>query len=115
MAYKYLRPHYINGPNRNLEKKLDDYPWVDPKLVLVREINGNRIEIYSKADYLFQAHRHSYTVRYSGGSCASGGYGDNNEIVFPTIESALLDSLKYVTTKNNLKELRREIILEGLL
>ena len=112
----YLHKNFMNGPNRGLEKKLDDYPWVDPKLILVKEINGDRIEIYSQVDYLFKSHRHSYTVRSKrGGSSISGGYGHNNEIIFPTIESALIDSLKYVTTKDKLKELRREIILEGLL
>jgi len=45
MAYKYLHPHYINGPNRNLEKKLDDYPWVDPKLVLSRKGKKETTEI----------------------------------------------------------------------
>ena len=74
------------------------------------------IEDEFSADYLFKSHRHSYTViSKRGGSSVSGGYGHDNEILFPTIESALIDSLKYVTTKDKLKELRREIILEGLL
>jgi hypothetical protein len=98
-----------------LENKLDDYPWMDPHLVLVRKINGNRIEIYSQADYQFKSHRHSYTVKSTYGSSSSGGYGQDNEIIFPTIDSALMDSLKYVTTKDKLKKLKREIILEKLL
>jgi len=115
MAKKLPLPHFENGPNRGLEKKLDDYPWVDPHLVLVRKINGNRIEIYSQADYQFKSHRHSYVVRSTYASSSSGGYGQDNEIIYPTIQSALLDSLKYVTTKEKLKGLKREIMLEELI
>lgn len=111
----FPRQNSENGPNRGLEEKLDDYPWLKPHLVLVRKINGNRIEIYSQADYQFKSHRHSYTVRSTYGSSSSGGYGQDNEIIFPTIDSALMDSLKYVTTKDKLKKLKREIILEGLI
>lgn len=95
---------------------LDDYPWCDPHPVLTKNINLYKIVIYSQTDYAFQGHRHSYTVSGGKGYCASGGYGQDNEIVFPTIESALIDSLKYVTEdENELKMIRREILLEEIL
>lgn len=96
---------------------LDDYPWCKPHPVLVKHINLYKIVIYSQTDYAFKGHRHSYTVSGAGkGYCASGGYGQNNEIKFPTVESALLDSLKYVTKdENELKIIRREALLEEIL
>ena len=115
---KCLRAVYLHPKKtqREIGKNLDDYPWVDPHLILVKNIDGYRIEIYTKADYCFQGHRHSYVVRKPGeGICASGGYGEKNEIVFPTIESAFLDSLKYVYKEEELKKARRDYLLEEIL
>ena len=96
---------------------LDDYPWCDPHSVLTKHINLYKIVIYSQTDYAFKGHRHSYTVSGAGkGYCASGGYGENNEIVFPTVESALVDSVKYVGNgEQEIKKIKREVLLEEIL
>ena len=115
---KCLRAVYLH-PKKERKSKFnsDDYPWFDPHLILIKNINGYRIEIYSKPDYEFQGHRHSYVVRKPGqGIYASGGYGENNEIVLPTVESALVDSIKYVVRgEEEIKRIRREVLLEEIL
>ena len=40
--------------------------------------------------------RYSYEVKYPGGTHASGGYGKDNEIVFPTFDSAFDSALRVV-------------------
>jgi hypothetical protein len=40
--------------------------------------------------------RYSYEVKYPGGTHASGGYGEDNEIVFPTFDSAFDSALRVV-------------------
>lgn len=115
---KCLQSIYIDSKKRNSKLNSDDYPWFDPHLVLVKNINGYRVEIYSQTDYEFQGHRHSYVVRKPGqGTYCSGGYGKNNEIVFPTVESALLNSIKrYIGNGEEEKQrIRREVLLEEIL
>lgn len=111
---KRLKAVYLH-PKKERKSKLDsdDYPWFDPHLILIKNINGYRIEIYSKTDFEFQGHRHSYVVRKPGiGIYASGGYVENNEIVFPTVESALVDSIKYVGNgEQEIKRIKREVLV----
>ena len=40
--------------------------------------------------------RYSYEVKYPGGTHASGGYGKDNEIVFPNFDSAFDSALRVV-------------------
>jgi hypothetical protein len=113
---KRLRVVYLHTEKTQINRNLDEYPWVNPHLILLKDINGYKIEIYSQTDYCFQGHRHSYVVKKSGqGYYSSGGYGENNEIVFPTIESAFLDSLQYVYKSEELKGAKRDYLLGEIL
>ena len=54
-----------------------------------------KIEHFSDKDYRGE-NRYSYEVKYPGGTHASGGYGEDNEIVFPTFDSAFDSALRVV-------------------
>jgi hypothetical protein len=111
MATKCL-PHRIYNPRDPKLTSDIEYPYIKPVLVFERTINDRNIRVFSQADYEFKAHRHSYSI---GTHHHSGGYGHENEIVFPTIMDAFFDALSNSVREEDFKQTKREFILEELL
>ncbi len=73
--------------------------------------------IESFYDDEYEGDRYSFSVSYPGGTHASGGYGNENEIVMPTFDIALDSAIQAISgyDKELYKRLRREISLDILL
>ena len=73
--------------------------------------------IESFYDDEFKGDRYSFSVSYPGGTHASGGYGNENEIAMPTFDIALDQAIQSIAGHNKelYKKLRREISLDILL
>ena len=73
--------------------------------------------IESFYDDEFKGDRYSFSVSYPGGTHASGGYGNENEIAMPTFDIALDQAIQAIAgfNKELYKKLRREISLDILL
>ena len=81
------------------------------------DIDGYKVKIENFYDKDHNGEkRYSYEVKYPGGTHASGGYGDDNEIVFPTFGLAFDSALRVVCEpiEKNLEKYR-EIKLNILL
>jgi hypothetical protein len=65
----------------------------------------------------FEKDRYSYSVSYPGGNNVSGGYGKDNEIIYPTFDLALDSAIRSVSVKDDIryKRIRREVYLDILL
>jgi hypothetical protein len=57
-------------------------------------IDKYNININCFYDTQHKGNRYSYNISYPGGAMANGGYGENNCIVHPTLESILSKALE---------------------
>lgn len=75
------------------------------------------INIYSFYDEYYKSDRYSFEVKYPGGISVSGGYGNDNEILYSTYEIALDFAINAIAVfdKELYKKIRREINLTILL
>lgn len=75
-------------------------------------VNGKLITIYKFHDEDFNADRYSYSI---GTNHHSGGYGANNEIIYPNETLALLDAISHVLNKNDFLAFKRQFLIESIL
>jgi hypothetical protein len=75
-------------------------------------IDDSIVKIEHFYDKEFGANRYSYKVNYVGGVHISGGYGRNNEIVYPTFDSALDAALLGTFSLDKFREIKLNIILD---
>lgn len=75
-------------------------------------INGKLITVYKFYDDDFNADRYSYSI---GTNYHSGGYGHNNEIIYPNETTALLDALSHVVNKDDFKKIKRQFLIDSIL
>lgn len=71
-----------------------------------------RITVYGHLDEELGAIRYDWCVEQPGAMFCSGGYGIDDEICYPTAESALTSAIN-VATNETAK--RRELLMEFLL
>ena len=86
-----------------------------PLRVTTEKLHTLSIECFYDDD--FSANRYSYTIVYQGGTHASGGYGNNNEISYPTMDSAIESAIESICgfDREQYKEIIREIRLNTIL
>lgn len=91
--------------------------WKPTEEVKVIKADEYVFTIESFYDDEFKGDRYSFSVSYPGGTHASGGYGNENEIAMPTFDIALDQAIQAIAGHNKelYKKLRREISLDILL
>ncbi len=77
------------------------------------EGDGYSISIYGFYDKEWNSWRYSWSVQTVGSYMASGGYMDDNSVVYPTKESALESAIGMVVGQDTQK--KRDMIMEILL
>lgn len=75
-------------------------------------INGKTVTIYKFFDEEFSADRYYYSI---GTNHHSGGYGQNNEIIYPTEITALIDALSHIVDKKDFLKIKRQLLIESIL
>lgn len=75
-------------------------------------VNGKKITIYKFFDEDFSADRYSYDI---GTNHHSGGYGHNNEIIYPNETTALLSAISHIVDKEEFLRIKRQFLIESLL
>lgn len=75
--------------------------------------DGYSISIYGFYDKEWNSWRYSWSVQTVGSYMASGGYMDDNSVVYPTKESALESAIGMVVGQDTQK--KRDMIMEILL
>lgn len=71
-----------------------------------------KVTVYKFYDEDFSADRYSYSI---GTNHHSGGYGLNNEIIYPNETIALLDAISHVLNKNDFLTFKRQFLIESIL
>lgn len=91
--------------------------WKPAEEIKVIKADKYVFTIESFYDDEFKGDRYSFSVSYPGGTNASGGYGNENEIAMPTFDIALDQAIQAIAGHNKelYKKLRREISLDILL
>lgn len=81
---------------------------------IVKKTHTIKIMFFFDED--FNAARYSYEVNYVGGTNCSGGYGNNNEIVYPNLYHALISAIDSICgfDKEQFKRVTRDIKLNYL-
>lgn len=77
----------------------------------------HNIKILSFFDDDFNADRYSYEIRYDGGMSVSGGYGNDNEIIHPTLYQTLISAIDSICgfDREQFKMITRDIKLKYLI
>jgi hypothetical protein len=82
------------------------------------DIDGMKVKIEHFCDKDHNGEkRYSYEVKYTSGTHASGGYGNDNEIVFPTFDSAFDSAIRVVcypleANLDKYREIKLNILLD---
>jgi hypothetical protein len=74
--------------------------------------NGKKITIYKFYDLEFKADRYSYSIDENH---HSGGYGKNNEIIYPDDKIALLNAISHIADKKDFLRIKREFLINDIL
>jgi len=75
-------------------------------------VSGRKVTIYKFYDEDFSADRYSYSI---GTNHHSGGYGHNNEIIYPNETIALLDAISHILDKKDFLVFKRQYLIESIL
>jgi hypothetical protein len=75
-------------------------------------INGKILTIYSFFDEEFKADRYYYSI---DNNHYSGGYGKNNEIIYPNEITAIISALSHIVDKNDFLKIKRQFLIESIL
>lgn len=77
----------------------------------------HNIKILSFFDDDFNADRYSYEIKYDGGMCASGGYGNDDEIIHPNLYQTLISAIDHICgfDREQFKLITRDIKLKYLI
>lgn len=91
--------------------------WKPAEEIKVIKADKYVFTIESFYDDEYNGRRYSFSVSYPGGTHASAGYGNDNEIAMPTFDFALDSAIQVISgyDKTLYKKLRREISLDILL
>lgn len=100
---------------KTIEVYFDREEWVSgtgTKITTKKHV----IKIMCFFDDDFNANRYSYEVTYIGGTTASCGYGNNNEITYTTLYHAIISSIDAICgyDREQFKKISRDIKLNYL-
>ena len=79
-------------------------------MVYRKMVNDKDVKIYGKYDKTYDSMRYSFEIDNNIGN---GGYGNNNEILFTTIDSAYYEALTYFLTKSEIRNIKIDELLNN--